>query len=459
MKKTYVLDTNVLIQTPYSLISFDEHQVVLPMVCLEELDKFKSDDGERGANARECIRFLEKHRQTGDLLSGVFLPSGGILRIEPNYTHINLPEEFSSVKNDNRILKVCQGLQAEGTKGVILVTKDILMRLKAQMLGIEAQDFTTEQVPRFNDQYTGRAIVYTSDEKLNEFNKTGLYMEDVFQIINGEQVPITSVRNQFFLLHSLTSEHRVLNARFDGNKLMPLSFENAEPFGVRPKNTGQVFLQEMLMMDAETAPLVIVKGAAGTAKTFYSLAVGLEKVLAPFELREYRKILVTRPNVQFDEDIGFLPGTEQEKIAPFLRPIIDNLEILVDRDEKERYKSERELQGKIDELFLRNIITAEAMNFIRGRTITHTYLIIDEAQNLTPKQAKGIITRVGKGTKVILLGDPQQIDHPLLDERTNGLSYASEKMKGSPLCYQITMQMDECERSALAFDAARRMTK
>jgi len=166
---------------------------------------------------------------------------------------------------------------------------------------------------------------------------------------------------------------------------------------------------------------------------------------------------LTRPNVQFDEDIGFLPGNEQEKIAPFLRPAIDNLELLVDRNEKERYKSEKELRGKIDELFDRGVITAEAMNFIRGRTITHTYLIIDEAQNLTPKQAKGLITRVGKGTKIILLGDPQQIDHPLLDERTNGLSYASERMKGSNYCWQITMLQDECERSALAADAANKM--
>ena len=229
-----------------------------------------------------------------------------------------------------------------------------------------------------------------------------------------------------------------------------------EPFGVKPRNVGQYFLQEALMSDAEEAPLVIVKGAAGTAKTFYSLAVGLEKTFNRGE-KEYRKILVTRPNVQFDADIGFLPGSEQEKIAPFLRPIIDNLEFLVDSNDQERYKNEAELQGKIDLLFSSGIIGAEAMNFIRGRTLNKIYLIIDEAQNLTPKQAKGIITRVGKGTKVILIGDPEQIDHPLLDERTNGLSYASERMKGSSLCYQITMTGDECERSALAHDAAKRM--
>ena len=184
------------------------------------------------------------------------------------------------------------------------------------------------------------------------------------------------------------------------------------------------------MESPKKVPLVIVKGMAGTAKTFYSLAVGLEKILNGEE-KEYRKILVSRPNVQFDNEIGFLLGTEQEKISPLMRPIIDNLEQLIDSNEEERYKDEMELSGKIEEVFERGIIVAEAMSFIRGRSFVETYLIIDEAQNMTPKQVTGIITRAGKGTKVILLGDPNQIDNPLLDERTNGLSYASEKMKGS----------------------------
>jgi PhoH-like ATPase len=228
------------------------------------------------------------------------------------------------------------------------------------------------------------------------------------------------------------------------------------PFGVRPRTAGQRFMQEALMLDPKIAPLVIIKGPAGTAKTFYSLAVGLHRIL---EDRDpvYRRIMVSRANVQFDEDIGFLPGSEQEKIAPLLRPIIDNLEVLVDRDEKERYKNEKELRDKVNELFERGIIITEALNFIRGRSLEQTYLIIDEAQNLTPRQVKGIITRVGRGAKVVLIGDPEQIDHPLLDARTNGLSYAADRMKGSPLCFQLTMESDECERSDLALDASVRM--
>ena len=338
----------------------------------------------------------------------------------------------------------------------MLVTKDIIVRLKAQMLKIQAEDFTSEQSPKLEEQYTGRTDVYTMGEDMSEFKKKGLPPEAVYVMIKDKECRVTPENNQFFIIHSDSDEKKTLLGRYNGNLIVPLSSLKAEPFGVKPKNVGQRFLQEALMQDAETAPLVIVKGTAGTAKTFYSLAVGLEQTMES-DPKNYRKILITRPNVQFDEQIGFLPGTEQEKIAPFLRPVIDNLEILVDRNEKERYKNEKELRDKIDELFDRGILTAEAMNFMRGRSITHTYLIIDEAQNLTPKQVKGIITRVGRGTKVILLGDPQQIDNPLLDERTNGLSYASEKMRGSSLCFQLTMMPSECERSALAYDATKRM--
>ena len=210
------------------------------------------------------------------------------------------------------------------------------------------------------------------------------------------------------------------------------------------------------MQSAEKAPLVIVKGMAGTSKTFYSLAVGLEKLLNN-PSGEYRRILICRPNALFDSDIGFLPGDEQEKISPLMRPIMDNLEQLVDSSDRERYSNEQELNDKIQEIFDRGIIQTEALTFIRGRSIMKTYLIIDEAQNMTPAQIKGIITRAGKETKIILLGDPNQIDRPYLDERTNGLSYAAEYMKGSPLCWQVTLLPEECERSVLATDAIRRL--
>lgn len=455
MQKTYVLDTNVLIQSPYALLSFEDNKIVLPIAVLEDLDKLKNDDGERGANARQSIRFLEGLRQIGNLFEGVTLETGGIIKIEANFASVELPYGFKIDTNDNRILKVCKGLINQG-EPVSLVTKDIIVRLKAQMLNIPTEDFTAEQSPVFEEQYTGRMEVYAPDAIMDEFKKKGISPEELYVMDGKNRCDISPENNQFFIIHSESKEKKTLLGRFDGKKIVPLKSSNQEPFGVKPKNVGQRFLQEALMQDAKTAPLVIVKGPAGTAKTFYSLAAGLDQTLDP-DLRSYRKILITRPNVQFDDDIGFLPGSEQEKIAPLLRPIIDNLEVLMDRSDKSRFQNEVEAHRKIEELFENGVIAAEAMNFIRGRSITHTYLIIDEAQNLTPKQVKGIITRVGKGTKVVLLGDPQQIDHPLLDEKTNGLSYASEKMKGSPLCFQLTMFVDECLRSALALDATQRM--
>lgn len=456
MTKTYVLDTNVLIQAPYALQCFEDNNIILPIAVLEELDNLKNSEGETGANARHAIRYLEQLRGKGSLTDGVQLPEGGTLKLETNYIQEALPEGFKEDKNDNRILRVCKGVQ-KTTEHVILVTKDIVMRIKAQLMGITAEDFTTEQAPVSEEQYTGRMNVYAEEEKFGNFKKKGIDLKDVYQLdADGRRVKIEPVLNQFFLLSADQSTKKTHLGRYNGEKIVPLNYRKANPFGVKPRNVGQYFLQEALMEDAEKAPLVIVKGMAGTAKTFYSLAVGLEKVMED-KNHPYRKIIISRPNAQFDDDIGFLPGDEQEKIAPLIRPVIDNLELLVDQDEKERFANENELSGKIAELFDREIILPQAMNFIRGRSITQSYLIIDEAQNLTPKQAKGIITRVGKGTKVILLGDPNQIDHPLLDERTNGLSYAAEKMKNSPYCYQITLSPEECERSELAMDAIKRM--
>ena len=456
MQKTYVLDTNILIQAPYALESFEDNRIVLPLAVLEELDGLKGSEGEKGANARQAIRYLETLRSRGNLVEGVELPSGGTLRLEMNCVDVRLPQGFPEYKNDNRLLQVCEGL-AQRDEKVVLVTKDILVRIKAQMLGIEAEDFTTEQSPCREEQYTGRCEVFAPEAKFESFKKRGMDMGDVYQSDEeGNCRPVELTVNQFVILRSEQSTRKTQLGRFNGKKIVPLIYKKARPYGVKPRNVGQYFLQEALLASAEEAPLVIVKGMAGTAKTFYSLAAGLDAVMEREE-PEYRRILISRPNVQFDDDIGFLPGDEAEKIAPLLRPAIDNLELLVDQNEQERFSNERSLSDKIEELFDRGIISAQALNFIRGRSVTKTYLIIDEAQNLTPKQAKGIITRAGMGTKIILLGDPNQIDHPLLDERTNGLCYAAEKMKGSPLCYQITLSAEECERSPLAMDAVLRM--
>lgn len=456
MEKTYVLDTSVLLQTPSALEAFEENHIVLPIVVLEELDALKGADGEQGANARQAIRHLEALRAQGNLLAGVALPGGGTLRVETNCVDIQLPGGLPGYPNHRRILQVCQALRQEKGQAT-LVTKNILLRIKAQMLGLAAEDFTREQVPVSQEQYTGRGEVFVAEKKFEHFPKKSLAPEDVYQVdADGRPRPADLMCNQFLLLRADQSNRKTQLGRFDGKKIVPLAYRKKKPYGISPRNVGQYFLQEALMAGAEEAPLVIVKGMAGTAKTFYSLAVGLHAMLEQ-DQPLYRRILISRPNVHFDDDIGFLPGDEGEKIAPLLRPVIDNLELLVDQNEDERFADEVSLSGKVEELFDRDIVSAQALNFIRGRSVTKTYLIIDEAQNLTPKQAKGIITRAGIGTKIILLGDPNQIDNPLLDERTNGLSYASEHMKGSPLCFQVSLTAEECERSALATDAVRRL--
>lgn len=455
MVKTYVLDTNVLIQTPEALECFEDNRIVLPLAVLEELDHMKTAEGEKGANARRAIQKLERLRCIGNLLEGVRLPSGGTLRVEKNFVDVVLPEELPEEKMDNRILKICVGLARKEETETILVTKDILLRLKAQISGVKAEDFTAEQV---SDQaYEGRTEVYAPEEKFRELKKKGIPVDQVYRIDTAgeKQIPCLT-ENQFVIVKADQSTCKTQLGRVERGKIVKLDYRKSMPYGVKPKNAGQYFLQEALMQPAEKAPLVIVKGMAGTSKTFYSLAVGLEKLVNRPE-GEYRRILICRPNAQFDADIGFLPGDEKEKISPLLRPVIDNLEQLIDMNEEERYRNEKELQDKVEEIFSRGLIQAEAMNFIRGRSIVKTYLIIDEAQNMTPGQVKGIITRAGKGTKIILLGDPGQIDRPFLDEKTNGLCYASEHMKGSPLCWQITLTAEECERSELAMDAVCRL--
>lgn len=457
MVKIYVVDTNVLIQAPYGMQCFEDNQVVLPVVVLEELDNLKKAEGETGANVRTTIRMLEELRLQGDLLEGVTLPGGGTLRVEKNYRDVELPSDLPETKSDNRILKVCLGLSREKPEQVVLVTKDILLRIKAQIIGIKAEDFLTEQVLGHDAQYRGRICVYAPEENFKDFKKKGIPVETIYQVDEeGKTVIPQLYENEFVIIQSDQSTKKTQLGRVEHGVIRKLEYRKAQPYGVSPRNAGQYFLQEALMQPAEKAPLVIVKGMAGTSKTFYSLAVGLEKMLNN-PTGEYRRIMICRPNAQFDEDIGFLPGDEQEKIGPLMRPIIDNLEQLIDSNEQSRYENEAELQDKVEEVFDRGIIQAEAMNFIRGRSIVKTYLIIDEAQNMTPNQMKGLITRAGKDTKIILLGDPNQIDRPFLDERTNGLSYAAEHMKGSPLCWQITLTAEECERSKLAADAITRM--
>lgn len=461
MRKTFVLDTNVLLQSPNALLAFGDNKVVLAEAVMEEIDNFKKGHSDLNVNARTVARFLDQLREKGKLTDGVEMENGGFLKVETNHKDVALPPNWEIKKADNRILQVCVALKEQG-EDVHLVTKDIMERIKADIMDIIAEDFESERAPKLDEQYKGRRNVYITDADVDKFYAQGSLSLEKTMLLdfdaegNCTQLNEELYPNEFLVLISADNPNKTALAKVDGGikSIVKLQFEKEFPYGVKPRNVGQKFMQEALMMDTENVPLVILKGPAGTAKTFYSLAVGLEKVT---ESQEFRRVLVCRPNIAMDEELGFLPGTEQDKIAPLMRPIMDNLEILVDSDKKERYSSEDELAGKVRFLFEKGFIDTQAVGFLRGRSIVKHWLIIDEAQNLTPKQAKAIITRAGEGTKIVFCGDPEQIDNPFLDQRTNGLSYASEMMRGSTLCAQICAEDIECVRSKLAMEGAQRM--
>jgi len=456
--KTFVLDTNVLLQSPGAIFAFDDNRVVIPEAVVEELDNFKKDKSENGLNARETIRTLDALRAKGKVTEGVALPGGGDLRVEINHENSTLPASWDHTKPDNRIMKACIALRDRG-ESVYLVTRDAILRIKAEVIGIEAQDFKNDQAPHLDEQYTGRFIMRVPEETIDGLSEHGV-VDLPRASYSVDLLPDTSlVENQFVTLVCAWNSKKSRLGVYRKGRIELLRFERTTPYGIKPRNAGQRFFLEALMRPVDEAPLVIVKGPAGTAKTLLSLAVGLEKTFNHGKKadREFRRILVCRPNVTMDEDIGFLPGTENEKIAPLMRPILDNLEVLVDSDPEERYENEKELATKIKFLFDQDIIMTQAVSFLRGRSIARHWVIIDEAQNLTPNQTKAIITRAGEGTKIILAGDPAQIDHAYLDSRTNGLSSASEAMKGSQMCWQVTFKDEESVRSPLAAEAASRL--
>ena len=461
MKKYYVIDTNVLLHSPNALYAFSEHNVVIPEVVIEELDRFKKESTERGANSRHISRIIDRLRLQGNLLEGVPLnDNGGILILEANHTATNMPPHWDKANADNRILQVCKGLAESGNQ-TILVSRDTNMRVKASILNIQAEDFRNDKVSSIDQQYTGRIVAYTSSDIINDFHKDDAQTIDPANVyIFDESASIltstTFVTNQFLLIKSTDKERHTALGRFDGKKIVHLRYQKANPFGVTPKNVGQIFMQECLMMNSTEAPLVILKGISGTAKTFYSLAVGLHNYM-DCQPKVYQHILICRPNAMLDEGIGFLPGTEAEKIEPYMRAIKDNLFTLMSGNNSTEEKDVLQTEDTVNMLFEKRIIQTEALAYQRGRSLQKYWVIFDEMQNSTPRQAKAVLTRPGLGTKIILLGDPAQIDNPLLDSQSNGLSYASEKMMGSKLCFQVTMLPEECERSPLAAEAAMRL--
>lgn len=479
-KKNFVVDTNIIMQNPHALLSFEDNNVIIPDVVIDELDKHKKTNGEIGANARQASRMLDAFRcdtSNGDLLKGYNLPNGGTLRVEMNCVNTEMPSTWANTP-DLRILRVCKGLKEKG-ENVILVSNDGFVRIKASILGIEAQDYKTERAPAPDDIYSGRREAYAlrsdidsffADKKLSPEKLS--YYDDDWNVMEGQELML----HEYVVIKSSDGSNTSAIGVFDGENVVPL-VNSSSAFGLQPRNVGQKFIVDALKRPASQAPLTIIKGPAGTGKTLVALAVGLEEVM---DNHTYKRILYLRSNVKLDEDIGFLPGSETEKLDWALRPVRDNLEVIFSADTEPKIQNTGKSKGKkdawgsdydkdfltgdiiqkdkIDEIFQRGYINIEAVGFMRGRSVADTYVIIDEAQNLTPKQIRTLLSRCSSNTKVILLGDPNQIDTPFLDSRTNGLCYAADRMAGSDTTFQITMLEDECERSELSLEVSKRMS-
>ncbi|MFH1288256.1 MAG: PhoH family protein [bacterium] len=419
MKKTFVIDTNVLIHNPDSLTSFGDNDVVLPITVIEELDKFKSSPDERGRNARIVTRFLDGLRNGAKLSEGAPLSNGGQLKIELNY-EFDLPAGMNLAASDNKILMTALKLQKKGEK-VFFVTKDINARIKADALGIEARDFEKQKV-NIEELYSGWKEILVTKEELDSFYSN---KEHILKDADLND-------NQFILLKSQVNPDKTALGKYSKkfNKIVPLFNQKKQIWGIKPLNMQQQFAMELLL--CEEIKLVTLIGTAGTGKTLLAIAAGLHKT---FNENKYNKILVSRPIIPLGKDIGFLPGDKEAKLSHWMQPIFDNLEYLMfcNKNTEETYQSISK-SGRME---------LEAITYIRGRTLPNQFFIVDEAQNLTPHEVKTIISRAGENTKVVLTGDPYQIDNPYLDSNSNGLTYVAERFKGEKIFGHITLEKSE----------------
>ncbi|MFO1461500.1 MAG: PhoH family protein [Verrucomicrobiota bacterium] len=441
--KNYILDTNVLLHDPDALRNFQENHVLLPIEVIEEIDKFKRETTERGQNARTVSRLLDQLRSRGSLAEGVPLDHGGRLRIifadrlDPVGAAANGAARASAqaVPNgsvDNRILSLALAVRAaDPAAPTILVTKDINLRLKADAYGLPAEDYETDRV-NLRDLYTGMFEMALPPARLAEFRASG-----ELPLASG---PVRSP-NEYCTLTADGEPKRTMLGKVDvgGRRLVPLH-DVQNVWGIRPRNREQHFALDALL--DERIRLVTLMGKAGTGKTLLALAAGLKRTVND---REFRRLVVARPTISMGREIGFLPGTLEEKLSPWMQPIHDALEMLGDLNMGQDSRRSADL--------LRNgTIVVEALSYIRGRSIAGQFMIIDEAQNLTPLEVKTIITRVGHGTKIVLTGDPYQIDNPYVDAASNGFIYVVNRFREHAIAAHI--ELSRGERSELAELAA-----
>jgi PhoH-like ATPase len=432
MKKVFVLDTNVLIHNPMALYSFADNKVVIPITVIEELDNLKNSVDKKGMHARQVLREIDIHIKHGALKQGAKMPNHGVMVVSLGAP----PEEFPLLDaniNDNKILSVAWDLQQRG-ETVFFISKDVNARIKAEALGIRSADYEKEKV-EYETLYKG-------------WKQAALPKRDIQKLRQGQLVKLKGV-------HFNCNEYAVVSAPKDPGEQVLCKYDDGEDalralpgacnvMGIVPLNIEQRVALDLLLDDR--IKLVTLVGQAGTGKTLLALASALEKILARHPV--YEKLLVVRPIVPLGKDLGYLPGTKEKKLNYWMQPIFDNLVFLLKQSINAPNKDWSTSDLTLDNLHRSELIEIDAVTYIRGRSIPNQFFIVDEAQNLTPHEIKTIISRAGEGTKIVLTGDPAQIDNPYLDANSNGLAYVVERLKKFNLFGHILLT--QSERSSLA---------
>ncbi len=433
--KNYVLDTTVLLYDAQALYGFDDNCVIVPLSVIEEIDHFKKDLSEIGRNARQASRYLDALRKQGPLSTGVKLPGGGTIIVKvPGRREKNQSSSFFNHKSkDEEVLATALTVQDESEHSTVLITKDVYLRIKADALGITSEDYESDKVD-IEELYTGYRETYVDTATVDDMKKDGVVPE--FE----ELLP-----NEYVMVIDKSDPDYYGLGRFDGKqgKIIPLIRQGPEQrWRIDGRNREQAVALDALFNDE--IGLVSLVGKAGTGKTLLAVAAAIYKTV---DENVFHRILVSRPTLPMGKDIGYLPGTAEEKLMPWMYPIADNVELIMRGEGRAR----RNIRG-FRELIDMGILVIEPLTYIRGRSIHNQFLIVDEAQNLTPHEIKTIITRVGDGTKIVLTGDPYQIDNPYIDSSSNGLAYVVERFKGQSVAAHVTLKKGE--RSQLSELAA-----
>ncbi|SHK09150.1 PhoH-like ATPase [Geosporobacter subterraneus DSM 17957] len=456
MIKNYVIDTNVMIHDPKFLYNFEDNNIVIPIIAVEELDKLKKAPGVVGYHARSVLKELNKVRQYGNFLEGISLPNGGTIRIEMNHMDLSvLPDGMDRQTNDNKILTIAKNIAlADADKPTIIVTKDMCMTVKGEALGLTVQDYENDKV-HTEDLYKGYSEIYLSSEQINNIFKNGIELP--------KEYADAVYPNHFFHIKSHDNSSHEILAKYKNGKIVPLEYTNAAAWGLKPINREQKMAFELLF-DANIH-FASILGGAGSGKSILCVAYALQSVL---EKGLYRKIIFVRPVVPAGNDIGYLPGDEKDKLKPWMSALYDTVDNLFHNKSKHREedgprvfkrgeKPDFSVEQFIDTYREMGLLEMKTFNYMRGRTLANALVIVDEAQETTPHLAKLMLTRAGEGSKFLFIGDPSdnQIDNVLVDSRSNGLVYTVDRMKSFDITGHITLQ--QVERSPLAQLAEKHM--